>query len=240
MAKDPAFLFYYSDFLVGTDDLTNEETGAYIRCLCFQAAKGPLTEKHMIKICYSSDVHNSIKKKFTRQPDGTFLNERLQIEIEKRAAFSESRRQNRMNKGKTKKLKKSNQKHMKNICLTHDEHMENENVNENENINENINDDQNQNFENAEICHHPFVEEIKKNYPEISKMQKPLTDDQAETLEMNFDRKTIFETFDAMENHKNLCKKYRSTFLTVKSWINMKQQKNGKQDYKTAIANWGN
>jgi hypothetical protein len=239
MAKDPAFLFYYSDFLVGTDDLTNEETGAFIRCLCFQAAKGPLSEKHMIKICSSHDVHNAIKKKFTAQPDGTFLNERLQIEIEKRAAFSESRRQNRMNKGKTKKSEKSNQNHINNISFSYDQHMENENENENEIVIKNKNDE-NENFANSQICNHPFVETLKKNYPEISKMQKPLTDDQAEFLEMNFDRKTIFETFDAMENHKNLCKKYRSTFLTVKSWMNNKNQKNGKSDYKTAITNWGN
>jgi uncharacterized protein YdaU (DUF1376 family) len=236
MAKDPAFLFYYQDFLVGTDDMTNEEIGAYIRCLCFQAAKGSLSEKHMMKICYSSDVHNAIKKKFTPQSDGTFLNERLQIEIEKRIAFSNSRRQNRVNKGKTKKSEKENQNHMKNISSSYDQHMENENENENENEIKNKNDE----IENFEICHHPFVDEIKKNYPEISKMQKPLTDEQAEFLEINFDRKQIFETFDAMENHKNLVKKYRSTFLTVKSWMKIQNQKNGKPNYQNSIANWGN
>jgi hypothetical protein len=121
--KDPAFLFYYQDFLVGTDDLTNEEVGAYIRCLCHQAAKGTITEKHMIKICSSHDIHNAIKNKFAQQPDGTFANERLLEEVRKRAAYAESRRNNRRkDKGSTSKK----------ISLSYVQHMENENENENE------------------------------------------------------------------------------------------------------------
>ena len=126
MAKDPAFLFYYQDFLVGTDDFTNEEVGAYIRCLCHQASKGSLTEKHMIKICSSHEIHNAIKTKFKLQADGNFANERLIEEMRKRAAYAESRRNNR---------KKSKDNNSNNISSSYVQHMENENENENEDRN---------------------------------------------------------------------------------------------------------
>ena len=32
--RDPAFLFYPADFLIGTMDMTDEEVGIYIRLLC--------------------------------------------------------------------------------------------------------------------------------------------------------------------------------------------------------------
>jgi hypothetical protein len=122
--KDPAFLFYYQDFLVGTDEMTNEEVGAYIRCLCHQAHKGHISEKHMKNICNSSEVHNTIKSKFiSENNDGLFINSRLKLEIEKRQKYTESRSNNR--KGKTKDSKY--------ISITYEKHMENENENENEN-----------------------------------------------------------------------------------------------------------
>jgi hypothetical protein len=121
MAKDPAFLFYYQDFMVGTDDLSNEEVGAYIRCLCIQAAKGGISEQHMKNICKSHELHNVINKKFIYYPEeGLFRNERLSEEMEKRKNYSKSRSTNRL--GKKKK---------KNISFSYDSHMENENENEN-------------------------------------------------------------------------------------------------------------
>lgn len=120
MAKDPAFLFYYQDFLVGTDDFKNEEVGAYIRCLCIQAAKGGISENHMKKICESPQVQNLIKKKFVWYPgEGVFRNDRLSDEIEKRKKYCKSRGNNR--KGK---------KHMNNISKSYDRHMEDEDENE--------------------------------------------------------------------------------------------------------------
>jgi hypothetical protein len=124
MAKDPAFLFYHQDFFTGVSDMTNEEVGAYIRCLCIQAAKGGITEKHMLNICNSYEIDKAIKSKFIFDPaNGFFYNERLRDEIEKRKKYSESRANNR-------KSKKSDSEHMNNISSTYDKHMENENENE--------------------------------------------------------------------------------------------------------------
>jgi len=124
MAQDPAFLFYYQDFLVGTDDMDNDEVGAYIRCLCHQASKGCISEKHMMKICLRQDVFNTVSQKFLRNEDGNYCNERLMLEINKRKAFAESRRNNRM--------KKTSDIHMSKTSKTYVPHMENENENENE------------------------------------------------------------------------------------------------------------
>ena len=123
MSKDPAFLFYSSDFLTGTMFLSDEQTGKFIRLLCVQHQKGRLSEKHMLNICktYDKDIFEMFKK----DDEGLFFNERLEYEHNKRKSYSESRRSNR-----TKKKTED-----KNICKTYDKHMENEN--ENRNVNEN-------------------------------------------------------------------------------------------------------
>jgi hypothetical protein len=110
MSKDPAVLFYTSDFLSGTFTMTDEQVGKYIRLLCLQHQKGRLTEKDMLSICkgYDSDVY----EKFDLV-DGCYINKRMYEEAEKRSKFTESRRKN------------ASAKHMPN-------HMENENENRNE------------------------------------------------------------------------------------------------------------
>lgn len=118
--KDPAFLFYSSDFLSGTMTMTDEQVGKYIRLMCLQHMKGELTEKDMLFICktYDEDIWN----KFERTEAGTFLNRRLQEVVEKRKSYSESRRKNRV--GKTKDVT--------NTSITYDNHMGNGNGNGNE------------------------------------------------------------------------------------------------------------
>lgn len=95
MGKDPAFLFYYQDFLVGTDHFNNEETGAYIRCLCHQAHKGEISKLHMSKICLRQEVEKTVTEKFILNGNGKFFNKRLRDVIAKRRKYSESRSKNR-------------------------------------------------------------------------------------------------------------------------------------------------
>jgi uncharacterized protein YdaU (DUF1376 family) len=131
MAKDPAFLFYTNDFISGTQFFTNEEVGIYIRLLCAQHQHGRLSEKQVLFICKSFD--SEVMQKFTKDSDGFYYNERLEIEIIKRQSFSESRRKNR--EGKTKDSIKPPKKKSKSYV----KHMENENEDENINNNEFIN-----------------------------------------------------------------------------------------------------
>lgn len=92
MSKDPALLFYTSDFLSGTMTMTNDHVGMYIRLLCLQHQKGHLTEKDMYYICttYVEDVFC----KFKRDDAGLYYNERLEIEANRRRNYSNSRRNN--------------------------------------------------------------------------------------------------------------------------------------------------
>lgn len=125
MAKDPAVLFYTSDFLAGVSDLTMEERGQYITLLCLQHQKGRLTEKS-VKLAVNA-ISPDVLKKFKKDDDGNIYNVRMEEETARRIAYSESRKNNRKNK----------------ICKTYDttydkdmsnhmsSHMENENENEN-------------------------------------------------------------------------------------------------------------
>jgi uncharacterized protein YdaU (DUF1376 family) len=95
MSKDPAFLFYYQDFLVGTDHMTNEQVGQYVRLLCHQANRGSIRCEHMKKICQRQSDLKVVGEKFHKNEKGEFYNERLRIEVEKRRKYSESRSKNR-------------------------------------------------------------------------------------------------------------------------------------------------
>ena len=117
--KDPAFLFYTGDFLSGTMFFTDEQVGIYIRLLMAQHQHGRLSEKQVNIICKSHD--KEVLEKFEIDTDGNYYNTRLELEVNKRKAYSKSRSENR-----TKKDKEPT-KDMKNISKTYVNHMENEN-----------------------------------------------------------------------------------------------------------------
>lgn len=119
MSKDPAFLFYTSDFLTGTMTMSNEQIGKYIRLLCMQHQKGELSEKDMLYICgtYDEDVFSKFERIGLK-----FINKRLAEEVIKRRHYSDSRRKNRL-----KKTTEINQ--VNNMSETYVPHMENENEN---------------------------------------------------------------------------------------------------------------
>lgn len=89
--KDPAFLFYSSDFLSGTMLMSNEEVGIYIKLLCLQHQQGHLKEEDMLNMGASLKIFS----KFKKDEEGNYYNERLEYEANKRKAYSESRRNNR-------------------------------------------------------------------------------------------------------------------------------------------------
>jgi len=117
MAKDPAFLFYTGDFSTGTQFFSNEQVGIYLRLLMAQHQHGRLTEKQVIII--SKTLDNEVMRKFTIDTEGLYYNERLESEVEKRKAFSDSRRNNKL--GKTKEVKNKSKSYVN--------HMEDENKN---------------------------------------------------------------------------------------------------------------
>src|SRR5574344_1623056 len=105
--KSPAVLWYTSDFLTGTNFMSDEQLGKYTRALCYQHQQGHLAEEDMLMICKTYD--EKIYSKFIKDEDGKYYNKRMDIEIEKRNNFSKSRSQNR--RGKSNKSSKKQQAH---------------------------------------------------------------------------------------------------------------------------------
>lgn len=128
MAKDPAFLFYSSDFLTGTMFWTNEQIGLYIRMLCAQHQHNGRIDTNVLRTqCDSIKNGDIVYAKFSHDEYGSY-NERLQIEMEKRKAKSIKASESvnkRWNKEK-------NKVYDSNTNVLRSE-------NENENVNENIN-----------------------------------------------------------------------------------------------------
>jgi hypothetical protein len=188
MAKDPAVLFYTSDFLSGTFTMDNEQVGKYIRLLCLQHQKGKLTEKDMLSICKAYDIE--IWDKFKLE-DGLYYNERMYNETIRRQKFSESRRNN----AKSPKKESTSEAYAK--------HMETETENRTITINENINID----FE-------WFWNEYDKKVGEKQKLKKKwnkLSDEERQNA-MNY-----LDLYKQAVPDKQF-RKNPETFLNNKSW----------------------
>lgn len=159
MAKDPAVLFYTSDFLSGTQFFTDEQCGQYIRLLCQQHQLGHIPEQHMINICKTHD--SPVFTKFIKDDVGLWYNERMDKEKQKRAEYCNSRKLNRLHKKEE----------------THEEHMlDHMSVHmENENDNDNINDIKNKNkkhkygeFKNVLLADDEVLK-LKERFPDYEK-----------------------------------------------------------------------
>lgn len=138
--KDPAFLFYSSDFLSGTMFFSDEQVGKYIRLLCCQHQNGHLKEKHMLTICggYDEDIFS----KFEQDENGLYYNRRLDAEILRRSKYTESRRKN---------ASSYNQSYVEHMQKHMPMHMENETENRNENeIGDLEQEEKKENLENSE------------------------------------------------------------------------------------------
>ena len=125
MAKDPAFLFYPNDYIGGTMGMTFEEKGTYIELLMTQFNRGHMTSQVVGQVV--GQLWINIQDKFKKDSKGLYYNERLDIEIEKRKSFVQSRFNNLL--GKNQYTKKGGHKggHMT-------KHMEDEDINEDINV----------------------------------------------------------------------------------------------------------
>lgn len=99
MSKDPAILFYTSDFLAQCTSLTMEERGEYIT-LIPPTSKGHLDQKTLSLQFNQSGISDDVLNLFAIDENECIYSEWLEEIIIKRKAYAESRRKNR--KGKTK------------------------------------------------------------------------------------------------------------------------------------------
>lgn len=92
MGKDPAFLFYPGDWLGGTMGMTFEEKGAYMELLMLQFNRGHMSGQVIAQTV--GQIWEKVKFKFKVDNEGLYYNDRLEIEINKRKRFVESRYNN--------------------------------------------------------------------------------------------------------------------------------------------------
>lgn len=134
--KDPAIVFYTSDFMVGVSNLTMEERGQYITLLCLQHQLGHLS-KRTIDLNIPK-VSEYVMEKFIQDEDGNYYNVRLENEIIKRSKFVEHQRENGKKGGRPRKNQNENpkktQKKPNSISKQKPLEDEDEDKNNNENI----------------------------------------------------------------------------------------------------------
>lgn len=96
MSKDPAVLWYWNDWNSGTSTLSRFLKGCYMDLLHAQFNSGPLSLEE-VKIVLGADfgaAWPTLLKKFSKNPEGLFFNERAEAEKIKRKAFTQSRIKN--------------------------------------------------------------------------------------------------------------------------------------------------
>ena len=194
--KDPAVLFYTSDFLADTTLWNYDELGRYIKLLCIQHLQDGIDEDDFTAV---ADGCKRVIEKFAKGEDGKYRNHRMQDEQERRRAYSESRSKNGKNGGRPKK-------HMLSICKPYEKHSENEN------INENINRDTSK--DSSKI--------VKHKYGKYSNVL--LSDDELEKLKVEFpDWEERIERLS--EYIASSGKSYKSHLATIRAWARRDKDK---------------
>ena len=90
--KDPAVLFYTSDFLSGCALMDMRERGQYITLLCLQRERGHMTMQEIIRAVKKPS--DEVMSKFQKDEDGKYFNRRMELEIEKRDKHCQRQREN--------------------------------------------------------------------------------------------------------------------------------------------------
>ena len=88
--KDPAVLFYTSDFLSGCALMDMRERGQYITLLCLQRERGHMTMQEITRAVKKPS--DEVMSKFRQDEEGKYYNHRMEQEIEKRDAHCQRQR----------------------------------------------------------------------------------------------------------------------------------------------------
>jgi len=127
MARNPAFLFYPDSWIGGTHLLSRLQRGGYHDILMeqFNDPMHTLSPDQIRQILGSDydSVWPAIMSKFISTSDGRLCNERLNIEIDKRTAYCESRGDNK--RGKRMSRNTIGRKSYDNHMISYDNHMGN-------------------------------------------------------------------------------------------------------------------
>jgi uncharacterized protein YdaU (DUF1376 family) len=227
MAKDPAVLFYTSDFIMGTAYFNFEQKGQYIHLLCTQHQTGHIPTDYMKMVL--GDNGNPVWAKFVQDEKTLWFNIRMEQEKIKRSAYVESRTNIGKLGGRPPKL---NHK---------DNHMVNHMGNHTEDVNENVNKDVNKGVitkrgGNKEVYSAAF-ESLWKDHPDGTGKKEAYRHYQASVL-TNKDEQDIRIALDKYKNSKRVKEGYiqngSTWFNNWKDWVNHEEPQN-----KTHALGWG-
>lgn len=96
MGKNPAFLFYPDNYIMGTTGFTFEQKGKYVELLCIQFSKGGYLKERDIKkiLDFENESDQEVLDKFNKTEEGNYFNVRLLDEIIKRNKYSKKQSEN--------------------------------------------------------------------------------------------------------------------------------------------------
>ena len=219
--KDPAFLFYPNDYIGGTLGMTFEQKGAYIELLMTQFNRGHMTSHMIGQVLGQSygQVWETIKDKFQVDDNGSYYNERLEIEQNKRKAYTQSRRNNRDGVNQH-----TNKEDIKVGHMT--SHMENRNRDINIDSIKEYYKEQISNFEGGvkikeyeKLVNFLFGENKEKLiFKNVLKMEEQLSYSHFEILIKQYKLQDISAKLRKMENY-DLLYKSKGVYLTLNNWM---------------------
>lgn len=222
--KDPAVLFYTSDFLVGCSALTMEERGQYITLLCLQHTTGHLSKKAMSLAV--GTVSPDVMTKFQEDEDGLYFNERMDEEIEAREKYMATKRAAGSKGGRAKAEAIANSKqNVSNANSNANSGGVSENVAlENENININI--DKSISKDTKAIKHkYGLYNNVLLSDEDVTKLQAEFPSDWRVRIER------------LSEYIASTGKTYKSHLATIRSWDRQEKEK-GKPPDKPRYGNF--
>lgn len=201
--KDPAVLFYPSDFLSATVLWTDEEIGKYIKLLCLQFLQNGVSEDEIDAVCGDN---KRVRSKFHPCDDGLYRNPRMAEEAEKRRTFSESRRSNAYKRYEN-NTSNASAEQVQCICSTSAVHMINENININKDIDKSVNRD-------TKVVRHKYglYNNVLLSDEEITKLQAEFPSDWRIRIER------------LSEYIASTGKTYKSHLATIRSWHRMDKE----------------
>jgi hypothetical protein len=220
MSKDPAVLFYTSDFMIGVVGLTMQERGQYISLLCTQHQQGHLSEKTiclLLGIVSVSEIPD-VMEKFKVDESGKYYNERMELEAEKRHNFVESRKENAKLGGRP---KKNESKHINNHTKNHmDTHMGNVNEDKDDSILDSSNMELRVDRVESNIPNDSYLEQGEQNTTSNKrKSSKEQKQEKVKKIKNNFDEPDRVQNYIPFVDEYQFSDKLREAII---NWFDFK------------------
>lgn len=237
--KDPAFLFYPNDYIGGTMGMTFEQKGAYIELLMLQFNRGHMTTDMIGQTLGQTmdKIWPVLASKFEQDEQGRYYNQRLESEILKRKAYSQSRRNNLTGKNQHNKSTQNDTTPSGHMTT----HMEGQTTTHMENENEDINV-----IENKEEKEGAGRKGNKQPKPEKTKYTDfvNMTEIEHEKLIEQYGPDATARMITILDNYKgSKGKTYKDDYRAILSWVvdryNEEQTRNTSSNGKPAAATSG-